>query len=192
MWKIGRPSARQTASSAAIAASAPGLLRGPHFGSSMAICTSMTRSAASLGRRMSASARQQEPDVEIEHDAGLITFAFAKRKIVARAVFGRDQAHAQRADVVAAGQDGRIEDFAPGEHRIAREQRRDMPPAVDRRDMERIGEAVEAERARERDDVAAVDQPPPEPALRLAELVEMHLGGVLIETGRDLMLGLLY
>ena len=57
--------------------------------------------------------------------------------------------------------------------------------------MERIGEAVEAERARERDDVAAVDQPPSEPALRLAELVEMHLGGVLIEAGRDLMLGLL-
>ena len=66
-----------------------------------------------------------------------------------------------------------------------------MAAAVDRRDMEGVGEAVEAQRARQRDDMAAVDQPPAEAALRLAELVEMHLGGVLIEAGRDLVLGLL-
>ena len=84
-----------------------------------------------------------------------------------------------------------FEDLAPGENRVAGEQRRDVPAAVDRRDVEGVGEAVEAQRARQRDDVAAVDQPPAEPALALAELVEMHLGGVLVEAGRDLVLGLL-
>src|ERR1700722_17797488 len=36
----------------------------------------------------------------------------------------------------------------------------------------------------------AIDEPPPEAPLPLAELVEMHLGGVLIEPGRRLVLGL--
>ena len=66
-----------------------------------------------------------------------------------------------------------------------------MPAAVDRGDMERVGEAVEAQRAGERDDVAAVDEPPAEPPLTLAQLVEMDLGRVLVEAGRDHVLGLL-
>ena len=84
-----------------------------------------------------------------------------------------------------------LQDFAPGEHRVAGEQRRDVPAAVDRGDVEGVGEAVEAQRARERDDVAAIDQPAAEPALALAELVEMHLGGVLVEAGREHVLGFL-
>jgi len=64
-----------------------------------------------------------------------------------------------------------------------------VPAAVDRRDVEGVGEAVEGQRARERDDMAAIDQPPAEPALALAKQVEMDLGGILIEAGRDLVLG---
>ena len=84
-----------------------------------------------------------------------------------------------------------LDDFAPREQRIAGEERRDMPAAVDRRDMEGVGEAVETERPGERDHMPAIDEPPPEAPLALAELVEMHLGGVLIEPGRRLVLGLL-
>ena len=83
-----------------------------------------------------------------------------------------------------------LHNFAPGEQSVAGEQRRDMPAAVDRRDMEGVGEAVETQGARERDHVPAVDEPPAEASLALAELVEMHLGGVLIEPGRRLVLGL--
>ena len=39
--------------------------------------------------------------------------------------------------------------------------------------------------------MAAIDQPPAEPALALAKQVEMDLGGILIEAGRDLVLGFL-
>ena len=66
-----------------------------------------------------------------------------------------------------------------------------MPAAVDGGDVEGVGEAVEGQRAGERDDDAAVDQPPLELALRLLVLVEVHLGGVLVEPGGDLVLGLL-
>src|ERR1700735_3493133 len=65
-----------------------------------------------------------------------------------------------------------------------------MPAAVDRRDMEGVGEAVETQRPGERDHMSTVDKPPPEAPLALAELVEMHLGGVLIEPGRRLVLSL--
>src|ERR1700722_20022801 len=40
--------------------------------------------------------------------------------------------------------------------------------------------------------MSTVDKPPPETPLPLAELVEMHLGGVLIEPGRRLILSLFY
>ena len=66
-----------------------------------------------------------------------------------------------------------------------------MPAPVDRRDVEGVGEAVETQRAGERDDMPAIDEPAPEAPLPLAELVEMHLGGVLIEPGRRLVLRLL-
>src|SRR5262249_9371149 len=54
-----------------------------------------------------------------------------------------------------------------------------------------VGEAVEAQGAGKRNDMAAVDEPPAEPPLRLAELIEMHLGRILVESGRHLVLGLL-
>src|SRR5215469_5752006 len=67
-----------------------------------------------------------------------------------------------------------------------------MPPAVDRRNVKRIGEPVERERAGERDHVAAVDQAAAEAALRRRMLVEMDARGVLIEPRCDLMLGLFH
>ena len=96
----------------------------------------------------------------------------------------------KRADVFAARQRRSLKNLAPGEQRIAGEERRDMPAPVDRRDMEGVGEAVETERASERNHMPAIDETPAEAPLPLAELVEMHLGGVLIEPGRGLVLGL--
>src|SRR5450759_3241231 len=58
--------------------------------------------------------------------------------------------------------------------------------------MERVAEPVEAERTRQRNGVAAIDQAAAEAALALAELVEMHARGVLIKPRRDLMLGFLH
>src|SRR6266704_1598815 len=66
-----------------------------------------------------------------------------------------------------------------------------MPAAIDRSDMKGIGEAIERQRARQRNDMPAVDQPPAEAALALDELVEMNARGVLIEPRRDLVLGFL-
>ncbi len=64
-----------------------------------------------------------------------------------------------------------------------------MAAAVDGGDVEGIGEAVERQRARERNHVAAIDQPVAEPALLGAEQIEMDARRVLIEPGRDHMLG---
>ena len=47
-----------------------------------------------------------------------------------------------------------------------------MAAAVDGGNVEGVGEAVEGERAGERDDVAAVDQPAAEPALAFGVLVK--------------------
>ena len=68
----------------------------------------------------------------------------------------------------------------------------DVAAAIDRRDMKGIGKPVERQRARERDDVPAVDQPAAEAALGLRELIEMDARGILIKPRRDLMLGLLH
>src|SRR5215472_11953194 len=67
-----------------------------------------------------------------------------------------------------------------------------MPPTVDRRNVEGIGETVEGESAGERDHVAAVDQAAAEPTLRRRVLVEMDARGVLIESRCDLVLGLFH
>src|ERR1700684_518883 len=121
----------------------------------------------------------------------LAPLAFAPRKVGARPVFGRDRAHPERANVVAAGQRRGLENFAPCEHSIAGEERRDMSGAIDRRDMKGVGEAVETEGASERDHMPTIDEPPPEAPLPLAELVEMHPGDVLIEPARCLVLAFL-
>ena len=84
------------------------------------------------------------------------------------------------------GSSALVQHFAPGIDRAAREQRRDVPAAIDRRDMEGVGEAIEGQRAGQRDHVPAIDQPPAEAAAGLRELVEMHLGGVLVEPGGQL------
>ena len=71
------------------------------------------------------------------------------------------------------------------------ERRRHVAAAVDRGDLERVGQPVERQRARQADDVAAVDDPPPEAAVLFRMLVEVHLGGVLVEPGRRHVLGFL-
>ena len=121
---------------------------------------------------------------------GFVPLALAPGKVGARPVLGRDRAHSERANVVAVRQRRGLDDFAPGEHGVAREERRDMPAPVDRRDMEGVGEAVKAQGASERDHMPAIDEAAPKAPQPLAELVEMHLGGVLIEPGRRLVLGL--
>ena len=64
------------------------------------------------------------------------------------------------------------------------------PPLI-ATNLEGVGEAVEGQRAGEADDVAAVDEPPAEAALLLHQLVEMDLRRVLVEPGRDHVLGFL-
>src|ERR1700738_77272 len=66
-----------------------------------------------------------------------------------------------------------------------------MPPAIDRCDMIGVAESVERERARQRYDVAAIDQAAAEAVLALGELVEMNARRVLVEPRRHLVLGFL-
>ena len=71
-------------------------------------------------------------------------------------------------------------------------QRCHVPAAIDRGHVERVGKAVKRERARQRNDVAAIDQPAAEAAFALGELVEMDARGVLVEPCRDHVLGFLH
>ena len=66
-----------------------------------------------------------------------------------------------------------------------------MPARIDTRDMERIFEAVETQRASDRDDVTAINEAPAETSLALLMLVEMNPSVVLVEPAGELMLGLL-
>src|SRR5262245_7349880 len=104
----------------------------------------------------------------------------------------RDGAQPQRTHVVAAGHVRLGENLGPCKHGRAGKQRRYMPPAVDRRNVKRIGEPVERERAGERDYMAAVDQAAAEAALRRRMLVEVDARGVLIESRCNLVLGLFH
>ena len=135
--------------------------------------------------------RHQHPVIEIEDHRRVVLVAALEREIRARLVLGGDGAQAQRADILAAGQFGGGQHLGPGEHRAAGEQRRHVPPAIDRRHVERIAEPVERERARQRDGVAAIDQPVAEAAFALGEVVEMNARGVLIKPRRDHVLGVL-
>ena len=116
------------------------------------------------------AARRERPVVEVEHDARLVALGLAQRKLGAGAVLGRDRAQPQGPDVVAARQRRRLDHFAPGEHGVAGEERRDMPAAIDGGDMEGVGEAVEGQRAGERDHMAAIDEPAAEPPLPLVSI----------------------
>ncbi len=117
--------------------------------------------------------------------------ALRRGKSAQRAVLDGGEPRAQRADVAAAWDLGGLQHLRPGVDRIAGEAGRHVPAAVDGGDVEGVGEAVERQRAGERDDDAAVDEPPLELALRLLMQVEVHLGRVLVEPGGDLVLGLL-
>ena len=57
---------------------------------------------------------------------GLVVLALAQRKVGARAVLRRNGPKPQRADVVAARNFRGMQDLAPGENGIAREERRDV------------------------------------------------------------------
>ena len=139
---LGPPRATSAAMFVSTSEASPAPWRGPSIGSS----ASMMRRTASAGKRMgSEPSRRKRPIVELEHDMGLVALALAPRKVGARAVLGRDRAQSQRANIVAMRQRRGLDDFAPGEHSVAGEERRNMPAAVDRRDMEGIGEAVETE-----------------------------------------------
>jgi hypothetical protein len=76
-----------------------------------------------------------------------------------------------------------VDDFRPGVDRIAGKGRGDVPAAIDRRDAESVGQPVEGKRARQADDVTAVDDPAAEAPGLFGLLVEVHAGGVLVEAG---------
>ena len=61
--------------------------------------------------------------------------------------------------------------------------------AIETRDVKRVRKAVEAQGARNRNDVPAVNEAAPEAALRRAELIEMNLCRVLIKPRGQLVLG---
>src|SRR5579863_2239027 len=143
------------------------------------------------GAWRSSLARREDPVIKIEDYGRIIAVALPQRKVGAGTILRRDRADAQGADVAAVRQGCARKDFAPGEDRVAGEGRRDVSSGVDTRDMEGVGEAVEAQRARQRDDMAAIDQTTAEAALAFSKLIEMDLGGVLEEARRNLMLGFL-
>ena len=149
-------------------------------------------SALMLSPRHALSARQHEPRVEIEHDAvGILALFRLQRQRGAIHVLDADEAHAQRADIAAARHLGLLQDFRPRVDGVARKRRCDVAAAVDGCQMEGVAEAVVGQRAHQRDDDAAVDDALAEAALGLGVLVEVHLGGVLVEARRGLMLGFL-
>ena len=90
-----------------------------------------------------------------------------------------------------AGDIGLLQHLGPGIHSVPREAGCDVAAAVDGGDVEGIAETVERQRAGQRNDDATVDDALAETALGLGMLVEMHLGGVLIKTRGELVLGLL-
>jgi len=64
--------------------------------------------------------------------------------------------------------------------------------AVDRRDVKGMASPLKESAARQRDHVAAIDQAPAEAPLCGRILIKVDARGVLIEPGRDLVLGFLH
>src|SRR5262245_62609037 len=112
-------------------------------------------------------------------------------KLGRAAVLHGNEARAQGADILAQFNLGGLQYLRPSVEGIAGKCGRHVPAAIDGRDMEGIGETVEAQCPGERKDDAAVDQPALEWSLRLCVLIEMNPGRVLIEAGGDLVFGLL-
>jgi hypothetical protein len=142
-------------------------------------CAQPCAGDASIG--VPGSARYHRPVIEVEDHGRVVVLAHPIREVGTWPVLGGDEAKPQRADVAAAGQLQPLGDLRPREYRIAGEQRRNVTPAIDGGDVERIGKAVEGQGAGERDDVAAIDQAPAEAALAFGELVEMDFGRILVE-----------
>src|SRR5690606_34974687 len=84
-----------------------------------------------------------------------------------------------------------VEQMTPCMDRVAAEQRRDMPPRIDRREMEGVGQSVETERARDRHDMAALDRPPAVTTIRPGILAGVDARRVLVEPHGKLMLAFL-
>src|SRR4051812_9993828 len=124
-------------------------------------------------RRRSNSARDQHPVIEIEQNGGGVVLALLFGEDRARTGFCRHGAQPQRADVVSPRQFAGRQHLGPSIHGAAREQRRDGAAAVDGGDVKRVGETIERDRTRQGNDVAAVDQPASEAALRRRELIEV-------------------
>ena len=67
-----------------------------------------------------------------------------------------------------------------------------MAAPIDAGDTESIGQAVEAQGPRQRNDMAAIDQAAAKPSALLGKLVEMHPRGILEQAGGELVFGLLH
>src|SRR5215213_6376026 len=121
----------------------------------------------------------------------MVAAILLERKFAAGLILRGNRAQAQRTDIGAARKLRLRQYLRPGEHCRAGKQRRDVASAVDRRDVEGIRKPVERERARERNDVPAIDQTAAETVLALGELVEVNARGVLVKPRRYLVLGFL-
>ena len=64
-----------------------------------------------------------------------------------------------------------------------------MAAGIDRRDLKRVGESVERQRARQADHMATIDEPASEAAFAFTELVEMNARRVLVQPRRHHVLG---
>ena len=107
-------------------------------------------------------------------------------------ILGRNHAQSQRPHIISPWECLLFQNFAPGIDRIAGENGRDMPSAVDGGNPEGVGQPVEAQCAGQADDVAAVDYPLTEAPILFGMLVKVHLGGILIEPRGDHVVALLH
>ncbi len=135
---------------------------------------------------------KRHPIIHVEHDAVLeAAVGFHAGEVGARAILHGEGAELQRAHVALPGQLGFAGDLAPGIDGVAGERGCGVTRAVQAEHVEGVGESVEAQAPRDRDDVAAIDEAAAEPGLALDVLIEMHARGVLEQTGGELMLGFL-
>ena len=111
------------------------------------------------------SPRHQHPIVEVEDDGGIVGLAILQWEIRTRTILGRDRAQAQRAHSVRPGSSPLPSTCDHANTVSPANSGGTCAAAVDGRDLEGVGEAVEREGARQRDRVAAVDQPAAEAAL---------------------------
>ena len=108
---------------------------------------------------------------------------------MARPIFRGDRAQSQRANVGPVGKLRLGQHLRPGKNGRTREQRRHVASAIDRRDMESVGEPVAGQRTGERDHVPAIDQPAAETALGLGKQVEVDARIVLVKPRGHLVFG---